>query len=384
MVHLASAVAIGLTALTGIVSAHPGHDVKAEAAERAEFFKSAPVHSRSLAQCSSHLRRRGQEDRNVVRRHLAVKNLRRRLGLQPTSHLNKARSDSALETSHHSNLTGVNPSTDPNVLFGGDATCILAPDVTQGPYYVTGELIRDNMAESQEGIPLYMDIQLIDTNTCDPIPEIYMDLWHCNSTGVYSGVVASGNGNSDDQTNLNNTFNRGIQKSNREGVIQMQTTFPGHYTGRATHIHVLTHPANETQVLANGTLSGLYSSHSSHVGQIFFDQDLITAADEVYPYSNNTQEVTLNSDDSILAEELDTIDPFMEYVFLGDDITDGIFAWISVGMDPTVDSSVSPAAYYTEQGGVENESSGMGGSGGGAPPGASSGAPHLPRPQPSK
>lgn len=140
---------------------------------------------------------------------------------------------------------------------------------------------------------------------------------------------------------------------------------------------VLTHPANETQVLANGTLSGLYSSHSSHVGQIFFDQDLITAADEVYPYSNNTQEVTLNSDDSILAEELDTIDPFMEYVFLGDDITDGIFAWISVGMDPTVDSSVSPAAYYTEQGGVENESSGMGGSGGGggAPPGASSGAP---------
>lgn len=38
------------------------------------------------------------------------------------------------------------------------------------------------MAESQEGIPLYMDIQLIDTNTCEPIPEIYMDLWHCNAT----------------------------------------------------------------------------------------------------------------------------------------------------------------------------------------------------------
>ncbi|KAF4767813.1 hypothetical protein N7455_011331 [Penicillium solitum] len=373
MVHLPSVVAIGLTALTGIVSAHPGHDVRAEAAERAEFLQSAPIHSRSLAQCSSRLQRRGQQDRNVVRRHLAVKNLRRRLGLQPTSHLHKARSDSALDTSHHSNLTGVDPSTDPDVLFGTDATCILAPDVTQGPYYVTGELIRDNMSESQGGIPLYMDIQLINTNTCDPIPEIYMDLWHCNSTGVYSGVVASGNGNSDDTTNLNTTFLRGIQKSNREGVVQMQTTFPGHYTGRATHIHVLTHPANETQVLANGTLSGLYSAHSSHVGQIFFDQDLITAADEVSPYSSNTQEVTLNSDDSILSEELDTIDPFMEYVYLGDDISDGIFAWISVGMDPTVDSSVSPAAYYTEQGGVENENAGAGmGGGGGSPPGGSS------------
>ncbi|KAJ5519333.1 Intradiol ring-cleavage dioxygenase, core [Penicillium expansum] len=376
MVHLASVVAIGLTALTGIVSAHPGHDVRAEAAERAEFLKNAPIHSRSLAQCSSRLQRRGQQDRNVARRHMAVKNIRRRLGLQPTSQLLKARSDSALDTSHHSNLTGVEPSTDPDVLFGTDATCILAPDVTQGPYYVTGELVRKNMAESQEGIPLYMDIQLIDTNTCEPIPEIYMDLWHCNSTGVYSGVVASGNGNSGDETNLNTTFLRGIQKSNREGVVQMQTTFPGHYTGRATHIHVLTHPANETTVLPNGTLSGLYSSHSSHVGQIFFDQDLISAADEISPYSTNTQEVTLNSDDSILSEELDTIDPFMEYVYLGDDLSDGIFAWISVGMDPTVDTTVSPAAYYTEEGGVANENSGagMGGGGGGAPSGSFSGA----------
>ncbi|KAJ6150379.1 hypothetical protein N7471_001578 [Penicillium samsonianum] len=373
MVHLASVVAIGLTALTGIVSAHPGHDVRAEAAERAAFLKSAPVHSRSLAQCSSRLQRRGHQSRNVARRHMAVKNIRRRLGLEPTSHLHKARSDSALDTSHHSNLTGVDSSTDPDVLFGTDATCILGPEVTQGPYYVTGELVRENIAESQEGIPLYMDIQLINTNTCEPIPDIYTDFWHCNSTGVYSGVVASGNGNSNDQTNLNTTFNRGVQKSNKDGVVQFQSNFPGHYTGRATHIHVLTHPANDTKVLANGTISGLYTSSSSHVGQIFFDQDLISAADEVAPYSTNTQEVTLNSDDSILSEELDTIDPFMEYVYLGDDISDGIFAWITVGMDPTQDTSVTPAAYYTEEGGVENENSGAGmGGGDGAPPGASS------------
>lgn len=60
----------------------------------------------------------------------------------------------------------------------------------------------------------------------------------------------------------------------------------------------------------------------------------------------------------------------MEYILLGDSVSDGIFAWISVGVDSTVDSSVTPAAYYTEEGGVENENSGMGmGGGGGAPPG---------------
>lgn len=66
----------------------------------------------------------------------------------------------------------------------------------------------------------------------------------------------------------------------------------------------------------------------------------------------------------------------MEYVLLGDDVSDGIFAWISVGVDSTEDTSVSAAAYYTEQGGVENESSGTGGGmGGGSGSGSGSGSP---------
>lgn len=81
MVHLASAVTIGLIGLAGIVSAHPGHDVKAEAAERAAFLKSAPVHSRSLSQCASKLKARGHESRNIARRQHAVKNLRASRGI---------------------------------------------------------------------------------------------------------------------------------------------------------------------------------------------------------------------------------------------------------------------------------------------------------------
>jgi hypothetical protein len=64
----------------------------------------------------------------------------------------------------------------------------------------------------------------------------------------------------------------------------------------------------------------------------------------------------------------------MEYVYLGDDVSDGIFAWITVGMDPTQDTTVTPAAYYTEEGGIENENSGAPGGGGSPPGGAPSGA----------
>lgn len=55
--------------------------------------------------------------------------------------------------------------------------------------------------------------------------------------GVYSGVVASGNGNSNDDSNLNTTFLRGVQPSGHDGVVRFESIFPGHYTGRAIHIH---------------------------------------------------------------------------------------------------------------------------------------------------
>ncbi|KAE8372306.1 Intradiol ring-cleavage dioxygenase [Aspergillus bertholletiae] len=375
MVQLASTLVAGLAGLASVVSAHPGHDVKAEAAERAAFLKNAPLRSRSLDQCSAKLRARGLERQNIARRDLAVQNLRRSMGLQTRSFLKARDLDTVLNTTHHS-TQNVNLSTDPEVLFASDSTCILAPDATQGPYYVSGELIRSSIAEDQQGVPLYLDIQLIDTNTCEPVPQVYLDFWHCNATGVYSGVVSSGNGNSNDESNLDTTFLRGLQKTNDNGIVQFQTIFPGHYTSRATHIHVLTHPANETSVLPNGTITGLYNTKTSHIGQIFFDQDLISAVEETSPYSTNTQELTTNAEDSILSEEAEYIDPFVEYVFLGDDVSDGIFGWISVGMDATEDTSVSPAAYFTEDGGVENENSGMGG--GGSPPGFGSSSSAVP------
>lgn len=145
----------------------------------------------------------------------------------------------------------------------------------------------------------------------------------------------------------------------------------GHYTGRATHIHLLAHNTNDTTVRTNGTTLGSnFTTHASHVGQLFFDQSLIAQVEETAPYSTNTQELTLNADDSILGEEADTSDPFVEYVLLGKDISDGVLAWISIGIDPTSGQEITSAATHYKDGGVANEDGGMGGmSGGGAPNG---------------
>lgn len=81
MVRLASAVTAGLVGLASIAAAHPGHDHKAEAAERRHFMRNAPIQSRSLSQCASKLKARGLEAKNVARRHQTVKQIRRRRGL---------------------------------------------------------------------------------------------------------------------------------------------------------------------------------------------------------------------------------------------------------------------------------------------------------------
>jgi len=224
---------------------------------------------------------------------------------------------------------------------------------------VSGEYVRENIIEDQEGVELILDTQVIDMATCDPVPDTMIEIWHCNSTGVYSGIVASGNGDSSDATNINATFLRGLQPTDTEGVAQFTTLFPGHYTGRATHIHVLAHFNGTTY--ANGTYGGGYVSH---VGQLFFDQDLITQVEATSVYSTNTQELTTNANDSIFSEEAASSDPVVEYSLLGDDVSSGVFGWVAFGVDLANEFTVTPAASLYAEGGEENASSGGGGPGG--------------------
>ncbi|KAJ4365168.1 hypothetical protein N0V83_008786 [Neocucurbitaria cava] len=348
--------------------AHPGDSAEEKAREIAQRRAYLANNKRSLAHCADKLKARGNDVAMHARRSAQVEKLRAKRSIgQEKPYLRARDLDSVLATSHESNLTDVTVDTDPSILFAGNNSCILTPEVTQGPYWVEGELVRQDVTEDQEGVPLTLDIQIIDVNTCEPVPEAFLEIWNCNSTGVYSGVIANGNGNVNDTTNLDNTFLRGIQQSDEDGVVVFNTLFPGHYTGRATHMHIMT--SQDATVNANETLSG---GSITHVGQMFFDQDLITLVETVEPYSSNTQEITENADDSILGEEAATVDPFMEYVLVGDDISEGLFGWLSFGMDTTNSFNVTPAAYLTENGGVANANAGAGM--GGGPPGGS-GAP---------
>lgn len=103
---------------------------------------------------------------------------------------------------------------------------------------------------------------------------------------------------------------------------------------------------------------------------------MIAEAESIEPYTTNTQELLLNVDDGIFAEEAANSDPVLNYVYLGDSIEDGVFAWVTVGIDPTAVINPNAAASLGENGGVANP--GGGGFPGGPRP--SGGFPGGPRP----
>lgn len=222
-------------------------------------------------------------------------------------------------------------------------------------------MIRADVSDGEEGVQTVLDGQFVDVETCEPIVGLYWDVWNCNSTGVYSGVISAGNGNSDDTSNLDATFLRGLQPTDDDGVAQFQTVFPGHYAGRTTHIHVVAH-LNAT-VLPNNTLTG---GSVAHIGQLFFDQDLIEEVEATSPYSTNTIAQTSNADDGVFQDETENTssDPVIEYVLLGDDLSDGLFGWITIAVNTSATYDPNYSFVYTANGSVA-DSGGSGGAGGG-------------------
>lgn len=58
---------------------------------------------------------------------------------------------------------GYTESTAASTLFSSykNVSCILTPEVTEGPYYVTGEYIRTDVTEDQDGVPVHLEYQYV-------------------------------------------------------------------------------------------------------------------------------------------------------------------------------------------------------------------------------
>jgi Protocatechuate 3,4-dioxygenase beta subunit len=110
----------------------------------------------------------------------------------------------------------------PAGIASGAISCVLTPELTEGPYYVSGEKVRRDITEGRPGAPLSLALTVVDASTCKPVKGASVDIWHCDALGVYSGV----------QGNIG-TFMRGVQRTDASGLVRFTTVYPGWYNGRA-------------------------------------------------------------------------------------------------------------------------------------------------------
>jgi protocatechuate 3,4-dioxygenase beta subunit len=162
----------------------------------------------------------------------------------------------------------------PAGVASGAVKCVLTPELTEGPFYISGERIRRNITDGRPGAALKLHLGVVDASSCRPLKGAAVDIWHADASGVYSGF---GQGAS------SRTFMRGVQKTDSNGLAVFDTVYPGWYQGRAVHVHV--------KVYTGGNVV--------HTGQLFFPD---TMTDSVYrqsPYSSRPNRDTRNATDSI-------------------------------------------------------------------------------------
>src|SRR3954449_515343 len=150
--------------------------------------------------------------------------------------------------------------------------CVLAPEQTEGPYYINDHLVRSDITGGKKGVPLSLRLQVLNATTCKPIKGATVEVWHADAGGNYSGFSTPG------------TYLRGGQRSNSAGNVGFKTIYPGWYQGRTTHIHVKVHVGGEVV----------------HTGQLYFPDKLTSS---VYaartPYKSRGQKDTPNASDGI-------------------------------------------------------------------------------------
>jgi protocatechuate 3,4-dioxygenase beta subunit len=162
--------------------------------------------------------------------------------------------------------------------------CVVAPEVTEGPYYLDVDLersdIRSNTSDGTvvEGAPLTLEwhVSQADGSACVPMADVVVDVWHCDALGVYSGV--SGN---------SGNFLRGFQRTDASGRATFTTVYPGWYTGRAVHIHFKIRTDPDA------------SAGFEFTSQLFFDDELSKAVYATGVYAQKGAQDMLNASDGI-------------------------------------------------------------------------------------
>ncbi|MDQ1037568.1 protocatechuate 3,4-dioxygenase beta subunit [Streptomyces sp. V3I8] len=240
-------------------------------------------------------------------------------------------------------------------------TCYrLTSETTEGPYYIDADKLRRDITEDREGIPLTLRLKVIDNDTCEPVRNAAVDIWHCDALGLYSGYEDSsgggggggggggtppptgtptdvptgtptgpppGGGGGHQEPTDDERYLRGTWRTDKRGFVTFRTVFPGWYRGRCVHIHTKVH------VGGAWTDAGYEGGTTCHTGQFFFDEESVLASAQVEPYSTSTTERTTLTEDTIY-DQSGTAGGLLKLTYKKTAIERGVLGTLTMGVDP--------------------------------------------------
>ncbi|HRI22937.1 MAG TPA: hypothetical protein PLA68_18390, partial [Panacibacter sp.] len=154
----------------------------------------------------------------------------------------------------------------------------ITPPVPEGPFYKNEKLNRIDITEHKKGVPIIYVINVED-NHCKPIEGARVDIWQCDTEGIYSDFKQ--------ENTLDQTWLRGYQVTDKNGECRFKSIFPGWYTGRITHVHAKVY-LNDADVLTTN---------------FFFTKDI---ENEVYKnplYTKGPNSLTIQDDIELKADK---------------------------------------------------------------------------------
>ena len=159
--------------------------------------------------------------------------------------------------------------------FDGAATCTQTTEQTEGPFYFDVDSIRSDIREDREGAKLRLGMRVRDAAECRPLANAVVDIWHCDATGSYSAGEEE-------------TYLRGAQVTNADGIVEFTTVYPGGYMGRTVHVHAKVHLDRRTVLTT----------------QFYFDDAVSARVFGSEPYAADAGREVSNENDGLYDEEL--------------------------------------------------------------------------------
>ena len=127
------------------------------------------------------------------------------------------------------------------------STCRPWAEQDEGPYHRDSQPERRDVVEDREGITMQLGIRLAHADHRPPGGAL-VEIWQCDALGRYSGfpppndsVVVTADNAPRAAYLRDQSFLRGRQPADANGMVEFLTIYPGWYPGRTVHIHLMVH-----------------------------------------------------------------------------------------------------------------------------------------------